>query len=133
MTRQAPSVPKRTLRLVFMEGFQNGGYQHWSTLSEPQVRALVRFYAPEATVRTPSNITEAHVLLEELESDVRAAAADAALHALTLARRLSEAQRLLRGHTAPEAPGFLSPSPNWSMVEEHGPGWEDHRGPEDKL
>ena len=61
-------VPKKTLRLVFMIGFANGGHQHWSTLTGPQIKALVRFYAPEATVRTPKDVSSSCAILERLEA-----------------------------------------------------------------
>ena len=132
-------VPKRTLRLVFMEGFQNGGYQHWSTLSEPQVRALVRFYAPEATVRTPKDVSSSCAILEGLEMEVRKKTTEDAMQGLKLARALGEAKRLIQGHAVPQepqateqewAPGdirWVIKDRTGSDREKHGPGWEDHR------
>jgi hypothetical protein len=116
-----------------MVGFANGGYAHWSTLNEPQVRALVRFYAPEATVRTPKDVTEARGILERLELDVRKKTTEDAMQGLKLARALGEAKRLIQGYAVPqpEATGetIVPGEIRWTIPDrpEHGPGWEDHR------
>jgi hypothetical protein len=128
-------VPKKTLRMVFMVGFANGGYQHWSTLNEPQVRALVRFYAPEATVRTPKDVSSSCAILEGLERDVRKKTTEDAMQGLKLARALGEAKRLIQGYAVPlqatgQAGETIVPGEiRWTIPDrpEHGPGWEDHR------
>jgi hypothetical protein len=135
-------VPKKTLRMVFMVGFANGGYEHWSTLNEPQVRALVRFYAPEATVRTPKDVSSSCAILEGLETEVRKKTTEDAMQGLKLARALGEAKRLIQGYAVPQepqepqatehewAPGdirWVIKGTTGSDREKHGPGWEDHR------
>lgn len=126
-------VPKSTLRLVFCAGFENGGYKHWSALSEMSVKALVRFYAPEATVRTPEDILSACAILGALETAVREKATDDAMQGLKLARGLADAKRLLHG-VQPAPTDEPTGTVHWTMAEEqdaadreqHGPGWEDH-------
>jgi hypothetical protein len=124
-------VPKKILQKVFTTGFQNGGHVHWSKLTEPQVKALVRFYAPEATVRTPKDVSSSCAILERLEGEVRRKTTDDAMQGLKLARFIGEARALLQGFEeagAQQATEEREPSaPRWGMVEEHGPGWEDHR------
>jgi hypothetical protein len=128
-------VPKAILRQVFRVGFENGGYRHWSTLTEMGVKALVRFYAPEATVRTPEDVSSSCAILGALEAEVRKKTTDDAMQGLKLARRLAEAQRLLQGvQQAP--PVEPTGEPHWTEItdhgpgaenkEQHGPGWEDH-------
>lgn len=122
-------VPKKILQKVFTIGFAQGGHVHWSKLTEPQVKALVRFYAPEATTRTPKDVSSSCVILEGLEMQVRKKTTEDAMQGLKLARALGEAKRLLQGFEVPPEP---APSaPRWTMAEAderktHGPGWEDH-------
>lgn len=136
-------VPKKILQKVFRIGFQNGGYRHWSTLTKPQAMALARFYAPQATVRTPEDIKRSCAILEALERDVRKRATEEAMQRLTLARQLADVRGLLYGVQEAEpdrttTAGVEGPTGElrWTQItdhgpgtgdrEQHGPGWEDH-------